>query len=300
MSKLPSFQFYPGDWLRDPNLRSVSIAARGLWIDLLCVMFQSEKVGYLQINDKPPSEMQLARMVNCPVEEMRQLLSELTESAVLSISQHGFIYSRRMVRDAAIRNKRSKCGLMGGNPNFKPGYPNPYYLKDNQTNQKDKQIDNQRDKQKITPSSSSSSSSSDIKEPKGVIVERKEITPKARFDALWESTYLKATGEPYKYQGSRDSKAVYELIRMQGYTVERLIEIARNAWSVDSEKSGWYCIKQSKTISGFNAYFNNIRNELGIIKVLDNKPAETISERRAREAAETKAAWDAEKSKEIA
>lgn len=28
--KLPSFQFYPGDWMKDPSLRSVSLEARGL------------------------------------------------------------------------------------------------------------------------------------------------------------------------------------------------------------------------------------------------------------------------------
>ena len=39
--KLPSFQFYPGDWMKDPGLRSVSLEARGLWIDMLCLLFES-------------------------------------------------------------------------------------------------------------------------------------------------------------------------------------------------------------------------------------------------------------------
>jgi len=32
-SKRPAFQFYPGDWRRDTALQSVSLAARGLWIE---------------------------------------------------------------------------------------------------------------------------------------------------------------------------------------------------------------------------------------------------------------------------
>ena len=39
--------FYPGDWFKDPALRSVSLAARGLWIDMLCLMFEGDHRGYL-------------------------------------------------------------------------------------------------------------------------------------------------------------------------------------------------------------------------------------------------------------
>ena len=31
--KLPAFQFYPGDWRKDPNLCRCSHAAKGVWID---------------------------------------------------------------------------------------------------------------------------------------------------------------------------------------------------------------------------------------------------------------------------
>ncbi len=43
--KLPSFQFYPGDWMKDPALRSVSLEARGLWMDMLCLLFESVRRG---------------------------------------------------------------------------------------------------------------------------------------------------------------------------------------------------------------------------------------------------------------
>ena len=155
--KLPSFQFYPADWKKDPNLQSVSHAAKGLWIDILCLMFESERRGYLQLNGKPPSNEQLARMVNCSAGEVDRLIAELRDAGVFSESTHKIIFSRRMVRDSQLRDIRGKCGKLGGNPAFKKGAKNPYYIT------KDKQIDKVRDKQKITPSSSSSSSSSSSK-----------------------------------------------------------------------------------------------------------------------------------------
>jgi len=156
MTKLPSIQFYPGDWMKDPQLRSVSLEARGLWIDLLCMMSESDPRGYLQINGKAPSETQLARMVGCDKEEISRGLSELSCAGVYSTTKAGVIFSRRMVKDNHLLDVRRKCGKMGGNPALKKGKPNPYYnsIKDNQ----DKQTDKQTDNQKITPSSSSSSS----------------------------------------------------------------------------------------------------------------------------------------------
>jgi hypothetical protein len=155
-SKLPSIQFYPGDWMKDPELRSVSLEARGLWIDLLCMMSESVPRGYLQINGKAPSETQIARMVGCSMEEISRGLCELSNAGVFSTTKAGVIFSRRMVKDNHLIDVRRKCGKMGGNPAFNRGKSNPYYnsIKDKQ----DKQTDKQTDNQKITPSSSSSSS----------------------------------------------------------------------------------------------------------------------------------------------
>lgn len=188
MTKIPSIQFYPGDWMKDPELRSVSLEARGLWIDLLCMMSESDPRGYLQINGKAPSETQLARMVGCTEEEISRGLCELSGAGVFSRTKTGIIFSRRMVKDNHLIDVRRKCGKMGGNPAFVKGQENPYY-KHNQ----DKQTDKQTDKQKITPSSSSSTSN--IKEkiykkekieffenhfvniPDGLIAKWREVAP---------------------------------------------------------------------------------------------------------------------------
>lgn len=118
--KLPSFQFYPGDWMKDPALRGVSIAARGLWIDMLCLMHENDRRGYMQHpNGKPVTAEQLARMTGCSTDEATRMLAELIESGVCSCTEHGVIYSRRIVRDENKRRLCSEAGKKGGgNPTF--------------------------------------------------------------------------------------------------------------------------------------------------------------------------------------
>lgn len=119
--KLPSLQFYPGDWLKDPAVRSVSLSARGLWVDMLCLMHESVRRGFLQhATGKPITREQLARMTGCSTEEVSHLLQELEDSGVFSRTEHGIIYNRRMVRDEQKRSLCSEAGKRGGgNPTFK-------------------------------------------------------------------------------------------------------------------------------------------------------------------------------------
>lgn len=51
--KRPAFQFYPGDWQRDAALRSCSVPARGLLIEMICIMHDAEPYGHLRVNGKP-------------------------------------------------------------------------------------------------------------------------------------------------------------------------------------------------------------------------------------------------------
>lgn len=115
MVKLPGFMFYPGDWMKDPALRSVSISARGLWTDMLCLMFESDRRGYLQhATGKVVTAEQLARMTGCSTDDVSRLLQELNDSGVSASTEHGVIYSRRMVRDERKRQLCSDAAKRGG------------------------------------------------------------------------------------------------------------------------------------------------------------------------------------------
>ncbi len=147
MTKRPAFQFYPGDWLRDTGLRSCSAAARGLWMDILCFMHEGSPYGYLKVNHKVILAPNLARMCGLTLQETEGCLAELAEAGVFETDEEGVIFSRRMIRDEELRNKRAACGHLGGNPTLKDNPKVGVCL-------------STEVKQKPTPSSSSSSSSS--------------------------------------------------------------------------------------------------------------------------------------------
>ncbi len=106
--KSPSFQFYPDAWLSDMGLRACSPAARGLWADLLCLMHQGTPYGHLRLEVSPgaafvPDTAAIARMTGTSVEVVAELLAELEEKGVMSRSESGTVYSRRMIRDEEQR-----------------------------------------------------------------------------------------------------------------------------------------------------------------------------------------------------
>ena len=174
MTKRPAFQFYPGDWLRDTGLRSCSAAARGLWMDILCFMHEGSPYGYLKVNHKVILSPNLARMCGLTLQETDGCLAELAEAGVFEIDAEGVIFSRRMIRDEELRNKRAACGHLGGNPTLKDNHKVSVCLSNEV-------------KQKPTPSSSSSSSSSNTTSKEVVGVEFPANLQSADFGAAWES-----------------------------------------------------------------------------------------------------------------
>jgi hypothetical protein len=112
--KNPWLKFYPSDWRSDEELRNCSIAARGLWIELLCIMHKSG--GYLLINEKPPSDEQLSMQVAVPVDQLKTLILELENENVFSRNKARIIYSRKMVRGENKARISRENGKMGGNP----------------------------------------------------------------------------------------------------------------------------------------------------------------------------------------
>lgn len=121
--KRPAFQFYPGDWLRATKLRSCSVGARGLWIDMICLMHEGSPYGYLKVGSKVILPPNLARMVGASLAETEGWLAELEHAEVFSRDEAGCTFSRRMVRDEEVRAARASGGVLGGNPRLKIATP---------------------------------------------------------------------------------------------------------------------------------------------------------------------------------
>ena len=95
--KYPHIQLYTGDWLKDPNLRRCSIATRGVWIDLVCLMHESDRSGTLTA-----SLQQFARLAGCSESEVKTAIDELETSGTADVQQasNGIVtvVNRRMKR----------------------------------------------------------------------------------------------------------------------------------------------------------------------------------------------------------
>lgn len=108
--KNPWTKFFWRDWQSDTSVRSCSIAARGLWVEMLCIMAQNDaRYGYLEINSQPISSDKLARAACIDSVECCKLLAELETAGVFS-RDGDFIFCRRLVRDAKKRDDGKKTG----------------------------------------------------------------------------------------------------------------------------------------------------------------------------------------------
>lgn len=89
--------------MKDPNLRRCSLASRGMWVDLMCLMFECEERGVLATAGHAWSDDEIAQAVGGDHDVALSCLRELVGKAVASRNQSGSVYCRRMVRDEVKR-----------------------------------------------------------------------------------------------------------------------------------------------------------------------------------------------------
>ena len=120
MTDRPWLKFYTADWRADPRLRSCSLAARGLWMEMLCLMHEADPYGHLLVNGRPVGDRQLAALCGAMPDELAAAKAELSAAGVFSLGDGGVVFSRRMVRDKARSDMGREWGKRGGNPALKP------------------------------------------------------------------------------------------------------------------------------------------------------------------------------------
>lgn len=154
--KLPSFQFYPGDWLKDAELRSCGPAARGIWMDIICLSFESKKRGVLsQYYTTKGIRLLCNSVAGCRPSYVR----ELVENGVLKVAKRtNRLWVKRVVRDEITRKRHERKSRHGGKKRWSQGRAKgePAGIPQAASNSEPKPC----------PSSSSSSSSSKVKDLK--------------------------------------------------------------------------------------------------------------------------------------
>jgi hypothetical protein len=130
--KRPSFQFYPGDWQANSNLRRCSHAEKGAWVDVMCLLHDQPEYGVLRWPLK-----EIAQAVGCTAALLRGIVvkevlkgsdTELDEPFVyvprsgrkdgepvilLPVQPGPVWFSSRMVRDEYIRTVRGESTRFG-------------------------------------------------------------------------------------------------------------------------------------------------------------------------------------------
>jgi len=112
--KLPALQFYVGDWRKDPGVQALDYESRGVWLEILCFMHESEERGRLLLNGIAMPTIALARNLGIPEADLKQTLSKIEAYGVASRDDAGVLYCRRMVRDEDLRRKKAEAGRLGG------------------------------------------------------------------------------------------------------------------------------------------------------------------------------------------
>ncbi len=119
-------KFWWQDWQGDECLALCSIAARGLWIEMLCIAHGGEPYGFLRLKGRPLSPADLADLIRkITLREVTRLLAELEARGVFSRADDGAIYCRRMVRDDHASAEGRAWGKAGGNPKLNGKDHNP-------------------------------------------------------------------------------------------------------------------------------------------------------------------------------
>jgi uncharacterized protein YdaU (DUF1376 family) len=102
MSKLPFLQFYPSDYLVDT--RVLSLAARGAWVDIICVLHKSSTRGTLTLPARG-----WARIMGATEADFQSALSEIEEMKVGDVIRNGngdvSVTCRRMMNESITREQ---------------------------------------------------------------------------------------------------------------------------------------------------------------------------------------------------
>ncbi len=232
MSKLPAFQFYPGDWLKDPAIRACSLAERGLCLEIILIMFESPRRGYLLVGDHPPALRELARMVGTSAKQCESLLRGLENKKVFSRDEQGVLFSRRMLRDEEMRQRKKEYGMTGGNP---------VLMDKHRDNLQDKHKDNTLPTSEKPPSYSSSPSTS---------ISTSDSRIKDFID-WWFQEYQSRFGQKYLVTG-KDASTVKRMIGT--FDVENLKKYAVGFFGSDDE----FVKKAGYTIGVFWSQINKL------------------------------------------
>eukprot|EP01037_Dinobryon_pediforme_P020154 gene20154-20704_t len=250
----PWMKFYPRDWRGDQALRVVSLAARGVWMECLCIMHEAKPYGHLLINGKPIGDDALARMVGAPADQVSAYMAELREAGVLSVTRNGVVFSRRMIKDDAAARKGAKAVAkrweQASANKGKPKSPNREPIQEPITHipEAREQKKEETDKSVSSPQAAFALSEPPSGKP------RSTGQPGSRFPEFW-AAYPKRSGN----NSRKDAAARFDRIVKSGADPGMIIDGARRyaIWCDATGKTRTEFIQQAPTWLNANGWEND-------------------------------------------
>lgn len=111
---LPYLTFFTSDYVQDTRI--LSLEARAVWMDLLCLLHDGDRRGYLTRNGSALTPAQVARFCGCPEVVAAAAIDEIVRAGVASVDEKGVLFCRRMLREEQLSKVRSANGMRGGRP----------------------------------------------------------------------------------------------------------------------------------------------------------------------------------------
>ncbi|MDI9588936.1 MAG: hypothetical protein QM234_08305 [Acidobacteriota bacterium] len=104
--KTPSFQFYPGDWLKDPALMTCSYTERGIWMSILCLMFLSPtKYSLTKCVSHKRVGLKISEVAKALRVQKKSLLALVEKGVMRQSRRSGIFFSARLLRDERARRR---------------------------------------------------------------------------------------------------------------------------------------------------------------------------------------------------
>jgi hypothetical protein len=101
VGKSPASQFYWGDLRRDVEYHLMSFESRGIWMEMLCCMWDSRERGKIE-----GSPDQIASLLGCSVDKFKSAIKEIDVTKTGDVTEsNGFVtvINRRMFREQKER-----------------------------------------------------------------------------------------------------------------------------------------------------------------------------------------------------
>ena len=184
MDKAPAFQFYPKDWLTDPDVVCMSMAQKGAYITLICYCWREEKL---------PNNPDYIRKLLGNVPKWKTLWNGIKHKFEI---QGDYLLHPRLekekIKQEEYRNKKSIAGKKGMEKRWN----------------KPKIIDNTVNNSLITKNNSSSSTSSSIAHSSDIYT--------SSFNKFWEFYPRKV--------GKKKAMEVWKRIKIDDELLTRILE----------------------------------------------------------------------------